>query len=72
MAKFVFRKGKDLLEYSQYEDIPKDLDFDHVIAFQPDIPTGEHTEADHAEIEHWNAKLQKFMEIERARSNKNR
>lgn len=72
MAKFVFKIGKDLIEYNSFEDIPGNLEFDHVIAFQPDIPPEPHTEADHAELELWNSRLQKFMEEERARSNKNR
>ena len=60
-----------LLEtYEKYEDIP--TDFDNLIKFLPEIPAPPHTEEQHEEIEGWNDKFQKLMEIERARSNKNR
>lgn len=62
----VLRKGK-LEEYNDYNSIPND--FDHVIAFLPEIPPSPHTLQQHEEIESWNDKLQKLMEIERARSN---
>ena len=54
-------------EYDDYNKIP--LDFEHVIAFVPEIPAEPHTEEQHQEINSWNEKLQKLMEIERARSN---
>ena len=59
-------KNNELLTYSNFEDIPSD--FDHVIEFVPNIPPEPHTEEQHEEIEQWNSKLQKLMEIERARS----
>ena len=59
-------KNNQLLTYTNYEDIP--LDFDHVIKFRPQIPEGPHTEEQHEEIEQWNTKLQRLMEIERASS----
>lgn len=62
----VLRKGK-LEEYNDYDSIP--IDFDHVIAFLPEIPPEPHTQEQHIEIDSWNKKLQKLMEIERARSN---
>lgn len=62
----IFRNGR-IEEYNDYDRIP--LDFDHVIAFLPEIPPGPHTPEQHEEIESWNGKLQKLMEIERARSN---
>ena len=62
----IIRKGR-LEEYNNYESIP--YDFEHVIAFIPEIPPGPHTDEQHEEIESWNSKLQKLMEIERARSN---
>ena len=40
-----------------------------MIAFIPEIPPDPHTEEQHEEIESWNSKFQKLMEIERARSN---
>tara|TARA_A200000159_G_scaffold107073_1_gene99840 strand:+ start:389 stop:592 length:204 start_codon:yes stop_codon:yes gene_type:complete len=66
MHEFVIMKNNQLLTYTNYEDIP--LDFDHVIKFRPQIPEGPHTEEQHEEIEQWNTKLQRLMEIERASS----
>ena len=63
------RAGK-LQTYTNYEDIP--LDFDHVIKFVPDIPEGPHTEDEHDLIDSWNDRLQRLMEIERARSRQSR
>jgi hypothetical protein len=62
----IIRNGQ-LEEYNEYESIP--LDFEHVIAFIPDIPPGPHSDHEHDEINIWNDRLQKLMEIERARSN---
>ena len=62
----ILRNGR-IEEYHNYDHIP--LDFDNVIAFLPEIPPAPHTEEQHEEIERWNEKLQKLMEIERARSN---
>ena len=66
MHEFVVMKNNQLFTYTNYEDIP--LDFDHVIKFRPQIPEGPHTEEQHEEIEQWNTKLQRLMEIERASS----
>ena len=66
MHEFVVMKNNQLFTYTNYEDIP--LDFDHVIKFRPQIPEGPHTEEQHEEIEQWNSKLQRLMEIERASS----
>lgn len=60
----IIRNGQ-LEEYNEYESIP--LDFEHVIAFIPDIPPGPHSDHEHNEINIWNDRLQKLMEIERAR-----
>jgi len=62
----VIMRGNVLAEYDLYEDIPDD--FDHVIEFLPEIPTGPHTRAQHEEIDQWNDKFLRLMEIERARS----
>ena len=59
-------RGNTLAEYDHYENIPDD--FDHVIEFLPEIPPGPHTEQQHQEIDGWNNKLLRLMEIERARS----
>ena len=67
MHKFVIMKNNELFTYTEYEDIPSD--FDHVIEFNPFVPPEPHTEEQHQEIDQWPARLQKLMEIERARSN---
>ena len=59
-------RGNILAEYDLYEDIPDDLD--HVIEFLPEIPPGPHTQEQHKEIDSWNDKFLRLMEIERARS----
>ena len=66
MHEFVIMIDGQLQTFNNFEDIPNE--FDHVIKFRPEIPEGPHTEEQHQEIEQWNSKLQKLMEIERARS----
>ena len=70
MAEFVILIGKEKYTFTKYEDIPEN--FDNLIKFLPDIPQSPHTNEQHDEIHEWNNKLQKLMEKERARSNKNR
>ena len=64
MAEFVFRKDTELLTFTNYDDIPSNLDFDHVIKFSPDCPPAPHNEEQHAEMERWTQRLQEFMEKE--------
>lgn len=64
---FVIIRNGNIETYTDYDAIP--LDFDHVIKFLPEIPEPPHTEEQHDEIEQWPARLEKLMEIERARSN---
>ena len=66
MHKFVVMKNNEMQIYTDYDAIPNE--FDHVIEFLPEVPEGPHTEEQHEEIEQWNGKLQKLMEIERAGS----
>jgi hypothetical protein len=66
MHEFVVMKDNKLFTYNRFEDIPND--FDHVIKFLPEIPPEPHTEEQHEEIAQWNTRLQRLMEIERARS----
>ena len=68
--RFVIMINNELLEYTEYEQIP--LDFDHVIEFAPEIPPGPHTDQDHEEIDQWPAKFERLMEIENASSRKKR
>ena len=69
MAEFVFRKGTELITLTKWEDVPSDLDFDHVIKFIPDVPPPPHTEKQHEEMDQWDGRLQKLMERERANDN---
>tara|TARA_B100000927_G_scaffold278143_1_gene260517 strand:- start:7539 stop:7742 length:204 start_codon:yes stop_codon:yes gene_type:complete len=66
MHEFVIMIDGKLQTFNNYEDIPNK--FDHVIKFRPHVPEGPHTEEQHEEIEQWNTKLQRLMEIERASS----
>ena len=66
MHEFVIMIDGQLQTFNNFEDIPNE--FDHVIKFRPEIPEGPHTEEQHQEVEQWNSKLQKLMEIERAGS----
>lgn len=59
-------RGNILAEYDLYENIPDD--FDHVIEFLPEIPSGPHTQEQHEEIDSWHDKFLRLMEIEHARS----
>jgi hypothetical protein len=69
MHKFTVIIDGELKTFSNYDDIPEN--FDHVIEFLPEIPKGPHTQEQHDEIEEWNNKFRKLMEIEYARSNTN-
>ena len=51
--------------FTDWNDIPKDFKFSHVIKFLPDIPPPPHTVQQHAEIHEWNERFKNFMEIER-------
>lgn len=64
--RFVVRIGQHLHTFERYEDIP--AEFDHLIEFCPDIPPPPHTAQQHEEIEAWQPRFQKLMEIEHARS----
>ena len=66
--RFVIMRGNILAEYDLYEDIPDD--FDHVIEFLPEIPLGPHTQEQHEEIDQWQVKFERLMEIEYASSRK--
>lgn len=64
--KFVVRIGNSLHTYEQYEDIP--TDFDHLVEFSPEIPPPPHTDEQHREIESWNRRFVRLMEVEYASS----
>lgn len=69
-GEFVFIINGETKSFSDYRDIP--VEFDHVIKFIPEVPDSPHTEDQHEEMDKWNGRLQKLMEIERARSYQNR
>ena len=52
-------------DFTNYDDIPSDLDYDHVIKFLPDLTPSPHIKEQHEEMELWNEKLQNFMSKER-------
>ena len=52
--------------FNNYHNIPDN--FEHLIKFNPDIIPQPHTKEQHDEIETWNIKLQRLMDIENARS----
>jgi hypothetical protein len=66
--RFVIMRDDQLLEYTEYEQIPDR--FDHVIEFAPEIPPGPHTDQQHEEIHQWHSKFERLMEIEYASSRK--
>lgn len=69
-GEFVIKIGDQLHTYTDYYDIPSK--FDHVISFKPTLIPPPHTPEQHAELDTWNEKLQRLMEIENASSNKTR
>ena len=62
----VLRKGV-LETYDNYYDIPED--FENVIRFLPEPIPEPHTKEQHDEMETWNDKLQRLMQIERRNKN---
>ena len=68
--RFVIMHDNILAEYDLYENIPDD--FDHVIEFSPEIPPEPHTPEQHEEIDSWNDRFLRLMEIEHARSSPKR
>lgn len=51
--------------FTDWNDIPEDFEFSHVVKFLPNIPPAPHTPEQHLEVGEWNARLTKLMEIER-------
>ena len=51
--------------FTDWNDIPEDFKFSHVIKFLPDIPPPPHTVQQHYEIDQWNKRFQTFMEKEK-------
>ena len=67
MAEFVFKlENNELITFDNWEDIPEDFEFVHLIKFLPDQPSQPHSDHDHAEADMWNDRLQELMKKERA------
>lgn len=60
---FIILKDGDLKTFTNYEDIP--CVFDRVIKFLPEIPSPPHSHEQHEEINEWQNKFKRLMEIER-------
>jgi hypothetical protein len=61
---FLDKDYKDVF-FTNWNDIPEDFEFSHVIKFKPNIPPAPHTPEQHLEVEEWNGRLNKLMEQER-------
>jgi len=61
---FVLHNGHQI-GFNDWNDIPKDFKFKHVIKFIPELPPAPHTPEQHIEVAEWNDRLQTLMEIER-------
>ena len=61
---FILRNGEKVT-YTDWNDIPEDLDLKHVICFKPTIPPAPHTPEQHLEVAEWNGRLTVLMEVER-------
>ena len=72
-GEFIFiNKDGDEETFSNWNDIPEDYEFLHVIKFKPAIPPSPHTPEQHLEIAEWNDRMKTLLEKERASRNKNR
>ena len=61
-GQFIVKIGTDLLEFSNYNDIPDK--FDNVIIFKPEFPDAPHSEEDHEFIATFDSKLKELMKRE--------
>jgi len=67
MAEFVFKlANNELITFNDWDDIPEDFIFKHLIKFLPDEIPEEHSEKEHEIAVMWNQRLQQLMEKERA------
>jgi len=62
-GKFIILQNDKILEYDNYNDIPKS--FDNLISYLPEWPEPPHTEEEHKLIETFNQKLKELMKRER-------
>tara|TARA_B100001996_G_scaffold101862_1_gene76392 strand:+ start:1133 stop:1330 length:198 start_codon:yes stop_codon:yes gene_type:complete len=61
-GQFIVKVGNNLLEFSNYNDIPDT--FDNVVVFKPDYPEPPHTEEEHNFLGTFNDKLKELMKRE--------
>lgn len=67
MAEFVFKMhDNSLVKFDDWDKIPSNFKFKHVIKFLPDMIPEPHDDHEHEEMSLWNERLQTLMEKERA------
>ena len=62
-GQFIVKIGTDLLEFSDYDDIPES--FDNFIVFKPDYQEPTHNEEEHELIATFDDKLKQLMKREK-------
>jgi hypothetical protein len=61
-GEYVFLDDKyQRVEYTDYNDIPEDVEFRHIIKFVCDYPPPPHNLEDHVLLANFNTLLKKFM-----------
>ena len=60
---FVIRDGEELIELSDWDDIP--MEFDYLIRFEPQVPPPPHTDEQHEKLENVHIKFKEIMKRER-------
>lgn len=65
---FIVLVDGSLLTYNKFEDIPEKID--NIIKFLPEIPPPPHTNEQHEEIEEWQNKFKKLLEMEKKNGSK--
>jgi len=58
-GKFVILKDNEILEFKNFDDIPKS--FNQVISFEPNYPEPPHTEEQHEEMSTYQSKLEELL-----------
>ncbi|QBP06009.1 hypothetical protein [Synechococcus phage S-B68] len=69
--KFLNKEYQEVV-FEDWNDIPEDFQFSHLIQFLPNIPPPPHTPEQHLEIGEWNDRMKTLLERERACRNQNR
>lgn len=64
---YVIRDGVELMEFSNWNDIPNE--FDYLIRFEPEVPPPPHTDEQHEELEGIHAKFKEMMQREKNNGN---